>query len=118
MEAIVPAVLVAALAFVPLAWRAWGDHQWARALVVRADVHRAVIGALGGESFVSVNVEPPGLRHPGRVILSAPAGWECLLEAAAGEALARTPATWELVVKPTLPAQPAAAHAGIARAAA
>ena len=118
MEAILPPILVAGLAFAPLAWRAWNDRRRARALLVRADVHRAVIRALDGESYVSVNVEPPALWHAGRVILSAPSGWECLLEAAAGEALARTPPTWELVVKPALPAQPTAARPGIARAAA
>src|SRR5712692_5520031 len=121
VDAIVPPILVAALAFAPLAWRAWNDRQRARALLVRADVHRAVFRALGGESYVSVNVEPPTLWHPGRVILSTPSGWECLLEATAGKALAHTAATWELVVKPTLAAQPAAqpaARPGSARAAA
>src|SRR5262245_19350866 len=117
IEAILPPVLVAALAFAPLAWRAWNDRRRARALLVRADVHRAVIRALGGESYVSVNVEPPGLSHPGRVILATPAGWESLLEAAAGEALAHTPTTWELVVKPTLPTGKTARRPGIARAA-
>jgi len=102
VEAMIPPLLVAALAFGPLAWRAWNDRQRARALLVRADVHRAVISVLGGESYVSVNVEPPSLWHPGRVILATPAGWESLLEAVAGEALAHTPATWELVVKPAL----------------
>jgi len=118
VEAIVPPILVAGLAFAPLAWRAWTDRQQARALLVRADVHRAVLRALGGESYVSVNVEPPALWHPGRVVLAAPAGWECLLEAAAGEALANTPPTWELVVKPALSAQAAAARPAIARVAA
>ena len=117
VEAIVPPILVAGLAFAPLAWRAWTDRQQARALIVRADVHRAVISVLGGESYVSVNVEPPTLWHPGRVILATPTGWESLLEAAAGKALAHTPATWELVVKPAL-AEPAAAGAGMARIAA
>jgi len=115
---ILPPMLVAALAFAPLAWRAWNDRRRARALLVRADVHRAVFHALGGESYVSVNVEPPGISHPGRVILSTPAGWECLLEAAAGEALAHTPPAWELVVKPTLPVERASTGSGVARAAA
>jgi len=118
VEAIVPPLLVAALAFGPLAWRAWNDRQQARALLVRADVHRAVISVLGGESYVSVNVEPPTLWHPGRVILATPTGWESLLEAVAGEALAHTPATWELVVKPALSVESLAGRPGVARVAA
>src|SRR5262249_62224724 len=102
VEAIVPPLLVAALAFGPLAWRAWNDRQQARALLVRADVHRAVISVLGGESYVSVNVEPPTLWHPGRVILATPAGWGALLEAGAGEALGDTAATLGLGVKAAL----------------
>src|SRR2546425_4106975 len=113
---ILPPMLVAALAFAPLAWRAWSDRRRARALLVRADVHRAVFHALGGESYVSVNVEPPGISHPGRVILSTPAGWECLLEAAAGGTRAPTPPAWGVVVKPTLSDERASQGSGGARA--
>jgi len=118
VETIVPPILVAVLAFAPLAWRAWNDRQDARALLVRADVHRAVVRALDGESYVSVNVEPPRFWHPGRVVLDAPAGWEWLLEAAAGEALAHTPTAWELVVKPATPVDLAAERSAVMRAAA
>src|SRR5262249_41240951 len=76
------------------------------------------VRALDGESYVSVNVEPPRLWHPGRVVLAAPAGWEWLLEAAAGEALAHTPTAWELVVKPATPIDLAAERSSVMKAAA
>ncbi|HEU5193606.1 MAG TPA: hypothetical protein VFW70_02610 [Methylomirabilota bacterium] len=111
------AAFVGALVLAPLAWRVWQDRRDERALAVRAAIHAAVVRALGGESFVAVNVRPGTLWRPGRVELSAPTDWRFLLEPAWSAVLPRVPDDWELVVTP-LPAttglithQPALRHA-------
>jgi hypothetical protein len=91
--------LVSMLVLEPLLARAGHDRRQAAALLVRADVHRAVTRALGGESYVSIDVEAPMPWHVGRVILSAPAGWECLIEHVAADALASMPRAYELVLR-------------------
>jgi hypothetical protein len=109
-ELLVPPIVIAALVLAPVFWRAWTDRRRTRALVVRAAVHRAVVRALGGESYVAVDVEPPAPWQAGRVVLSVPAGWASLVDEVAAAALAETPARWELVVK----AAPAPADAAVA----
>jgi len=99
VPAILAAVVVGALVVAPLAWRVWEDRRAERALAVRAVIHSAVVRALGGESFVAVNVRP-GLWGPGRIELSAPSDWQYLLEPAWGAVLRHAPADWELVVRP------------------
>lgn len=99
MEAMLVLVLLGALAFGPLAWRLWRDRGEARALTVRADVHRALTRALQGESLVSVEVTPAGPFRAGRVLLSAPADWAWLVEEALDSVLTHTPPDYELVIK-------------------
>ena len=117
MSAMLGAAFVGALVLAPLAWRVWQDRRDERALAVRAAIHAAVVRALGGESFVAVNVRPGTLWRPGRVELSAPIDWRFLLEPAWSAVLPRVPRDWELVVTP-LPAttglithEPALRHA-------
>ena len=102
-SAIVGAAFVGALVVAPLAWRVWQDQRDERALAIRAAVHAAVIRALGGESFVAVNVVPAGPWRPGRIELSAPSDWRFLLEPAWSAVMRQVPGDWELIVKP-LPA--------------
>ncbi|HXG14922.1 MAG TPA: hypothetical protein VNK50_01685 [Calidithermus sp.] len=91
-------LLIAALAVGPLLLRGWHDRRRDLALAVRARAHRAMVEALGGESYVTVAAEPPAPWRPGRLVLSAPSGWECLVERAAPRVLATLPEGWELVV--------------------
>lgn len=102
ISAMVGAAFVAALVLAPLAWRVWQDRRTERALAVRAQIHAAVVHALGGESFVAVNVRP-ALWGPGRIELSAPSDWRFLLEPAWSAVMEQAPADWELIVRP-LPA--------------
>ena len=87
------------LVFGPLAWRAVHDRRQARALAVGADVRYVVNRALGGESLVSVQVEPPTVWRSGRVVLSVPEDWRWLLDRAWARVLPRLPAGYELVVQ-------------------
>ena len=116
-EVLIAPIAVAVLAFGPVVWRVWRDRREQAALIVRADVHRATLDALGGESYLSVAVEAPGAWRPGRVVLSAPAGWDCLIDEAASAALARLPDNYELVVKPSSAAMVRQGH-DVARVAA
>jgi len=102
ISAMVGAAFVGALVLAPLAWRVWQDRRTERALAVRAQIHATVVRALGGESFVAVNVKP-ALWGPGRIELSAPSDWRFLLEPAWSAVMEQAPAEWELIVKP-LPA--------------
>jgi len=113
VSAILGAAFVGALVLAPLAWRVWQDRRDAHALAIRAAVHAAVIRALGGESFVAVNVRPAGLWRAGRIELSAPSDWRFLLEPAWSAVMRQVPGDWELIVRPLpmpsglVPEQPA-----------
>ena len=100
---------ITSLAVGPLAWRTFQDRREEAALRVRAEVQAIANRVLGGESFLTVSVTPAGLRHPGQVRLSAPAGWECLIEAVWPRIVRRIPEGYELVVEPR--------HAGVTTAA-
>lgn len=91
---------VTTLVLLPLVWRVWRDHAEQRALMVRADVDSAVRHALGGESFVAVEVTPRVLGRPGQVVLSTPAGWDELVQLALPDVLERVPTKYEIVVRP------------------
>jgi hypothetical protein len=91
-------LLIGALTVGPLLLREWHDRRRNLALAVRARAHRAVLQALGGESYLTVSADPPAPWRRGRVVLSAPAGFEWLIECSAGDVLAVLPADWELVV--------------------
>jgi hypothetical protein len=99
-------VVVGSLMVGPLVWRLRQDRRAQRAQVIRADTNAALFRSLGGESLVAVDVQPPSVWHPGRVVLSAPTDWTCLLEPAWTGVAAQVPAGYELVVKPLTPAPP------------
>ena len=100
VEAIIAGALLGALVVAPLGWRVWQDRRTERALAVRAVVHAALVGALGGESVVAVNVRPPAPGRLGRVELTAPSDWRFLLESAWSAVMPHVPADYELVVRP------------------
>jgi hypothetical protein len=102
IQAIATVILLAIAIAVPLAWRVAKDRQNERALQLEAEIKSAARQALGGESLLSVQVQPPGTLHlhPGRVRLSAPRGWESLIEPVWQRALAATPEDYELVMTP------------------
>ena len=113
VEGIVGTMLVVGLVVAPLAWRVWQDRRTERALALRAVVHADVTRALGGDSLVAVNVEPPVLGRPGRVELTAPTDWRFLLEPAWTAVMPHVPDNYELVIRPLagdvglLPPEPA-----------
>ena len=90
---------VCALVLGPVAWRAVRDRRQARALAVSAAVRHVVDRALGGESLISVQVEPATILRSGRVVLSIPADWRWLLKPTWERVLATMPAGYELVVQ-------------------
>jgi hypothetical protein len=83
----------------PLGWRMWIDRQHAKALQLRADINATVNRRLDGESLVSVQVTAASPWQPGRVILSAPHGYESLIEDVSAPVLRQVPDDYELVVK-------------------
>ena len=100
MEAIFAAALIGALVAGPLALRAWVDRKRERATAVRADMRALINRRLRGESMLSVDVLPETLWRAGRVVLSAPSGYECLTQAVMPVVVKRLPAGYELVVHP------------------
>jgi len=100
LEAMAVLMLLVVAVGAPLAWRVAADRRRERALTVEARVRAAAREALGGESLLSVHVEPPGALHRGQVRLSAPRGWETLIEPVWKSALESTPEDYELVLAP------------------
>jgi hypothetical protein len=98
MTAIAAVLLVSAVFLSPLAWRMWRDARQERADTIGADVRTAVNRRLRGESLVSVAVAPPLFWRAGRIVLSAPAGYECLVEAVWPDVVNETPAGYEVVL--------------------
>jgi hypothetical protein len=92
----------------PLIARLVFDRRLDRANIVAADVRAAVRRRLGGDSMVSVQVEPAGLWSPGRILLIAPGGYQELIEKVWSVVALRVPAGYELVVRAPAPAQLAA----------
>src|SRR5262245_18155950 len=99
MAAILAGFLMVALFVGPLVARIIFDRRAERASVVAADLRAAVRRRLGGESMVSVHVRPEGIWLPGRVLLSAPTGYEDLVEKVWPALARRIPAGHELVVR-------------------
>lgn len=101
-------VFVCALVLAPIAWRAVRDRRGERALAISAGIRHIVDRALGGESLISVHVEPATIWRSGRVVLSIPADWRWLLKPTWERVLAAMPAGYELVVQQweTLPRRP------------
>jgi len=103
MGAILAGLLVFALVLGPLVARVVFDRRLQRASAVAADVRAAVRQRLGGESFVSVQVWPTGLWGRGRVLLSAPSGYEDLIQKVWPVVIKCIPAGHDLVVRPAPP---------------
>jgi len=81
-----------------LVWRQVEDRRALEAGVVRADIHAGVMRALGGETFLAIDVRPPLAWRRGRVRLCAPSGYEGLVGAAAPTVFDRLPAHYDVVV--------------------
>ena len=64
---------------------------------MRADINAAANRVLGGESVLSVRVEPRVPWRAGRVHLSAPGGYESLIASVSDAVIARLPDHYELV---------------------
>jgi hypothetical protein len=96
--------LVVAMVVGPLSWRVWRDRSQERALKLHADIDAAVRRTLGGESLLSIDVQPSAPWRHGRIVLTTPRRWEWLVEAVVAPVLARTPADYELIVPATRPA--------------
>ncbi len=105
-EAIFGLVLVLSIIVGPLAWRIVRDRREQRALWLEAQIRSAIREALGGESLLSVHVEPRTALHPGRVMLSTPRGWESLIEPVWKKTLVSTPEDYELVLTPAAGGEP------------
>ena len=75
---------------------------------------RRCASRLGGDSMVSVQVEPAGLWSPGRVLLVAPGGYQDLIEKVWSVVALRVPAGYELVVRASTPSPLAAPVRGSA----
>jgi hypothetical protein len=99
MTTIIVMLLATALFLVPLLWQIRTDAGRARADVIAADIRAALNHRFRGETYLSVQVTPQSFRRAGRVVLSAPAGYEWLIEEAWREVMSRTPAGHELVLK-------------------
>jgi len=91
--------LVCAMVLGPLVWRAVYDRRQARAQALGADIRHAVDKELGGESLITVQVEPGTFWRLGRVVLSIPSDWRWLMKPTWDRVLAATPAGYELVVQ-------------------
>ena len=81
-----------------LAWRRAQDGRELAAAVVRADIHAGVTRALGGETFLAVDVLAPALWRRGRVRLWAPTNYEGLIGAAAPTVFDRLPAHYDVTI--------------------
>jgi hypothetical protein len=99
MTAIITVFLVSALFLGPLGWRIWLDRRQARAEAITADVRAVVNRRLRGDSFVTVVVTPRSRWRPGRIVLSAPSGYEWLLETVWRDVVSYAPAGYEVVFK-------------------
>jgi hypothetical protein len=81
-----------------LVWRRELDHRAVEAGVVRADIHAGVTRALGGETFLAIDVRSPVLWWRGHVRLSAPTGYEGLIGAAAPTVFDRLPSHYDVII--------------------
>jgi hypothetical protein len=104
LSGLIAFLLLIGLASGPLLWRVRQDRRDARAQAVRADASSALFRALGGESFVAVQVQAPTLWRPGRVVLTTPSDWQWLLAPAWSSVVEHVPGDYELVVRPAAPA--------------
>jgi hypothetical protein len=113
MGAVLVGLVVIAMVALPLALAVRSDRRREAADQVAARARSAVRQRLGGEAFVTVDVTAPTLTQHGRVVLTAPAGYDWMVERTWSAVAAGVPAGYDLVVsRPDvvpLPARPAAA---------
>jgi len=81
-----------------LLWCEVRDRRRDRADVVRAEIHAATNHALGGETMLSIQVEPALRWRRGRVHLSVPGGYESLIARVSRTVVERLPNRYELVI--------------------
>jgi hypothetical protein len=81
-----------------LVWRNATDRRRYRAETVGAGVRSILARALGGESLIAVEVEPPTPWTHGRVHLSAPDGYRRLVDEACLDVTQRLPLAYDLVI--------------------
>jgi len=100
MTTIIVTLLISALVLGPLLWRIGADARRNRADVIAADIRSALSHRFRGETYLEVHVTPPRVfDHSGRVTLSAPSGYEWLIERAWRDVMSRMPTGYELVLK-------------------
>jgi hypothetical protein len=103
MGAMLAALVIVAMLVGPLAVRVAFDRRAERAAALVAELRGAIRRRLGGDSMVSVHVEPRGWRSAGRVLLIAPSGYGDLIEAVWPAVAGRIPMGYELVVRGARP---------------
>jgi nucleotide-binding universal stress UspA family protein len=81
-----------------LLWCEVRDRRREQADVVRAEIHAATNHVLGGETMLSVQVEPARRWRRGRVHLSVPGGYESLIARVSRTVIERLPNRYELVI--------------------
>src|SRR5258707_794018 len=84
--------------FMALMWRNATDRRRDRAETVGAGVRSILPRALGGESLIAVEVDPPTPWTHGRVHLSAPAGYRRLVDEVCLDVAQRLPLAYDLVI--------------------
>jgi hypothetical protein len=99
MAPILAGLFITALFLGPLVARILIDRRTERAQLIAADLRSTAERRLGGESMVSISVRPDSPWAPGRVALSAPRGYESLIETVWPALAARVPDGYELVVR-------------------
>jgi len=104
--AMIVLALLGVLVLAPLAFGVWKDRSSERGLALAAGIQAAVNRVLGGESFLSVEVQPATFWRAGRIKLWVPTGYEWLIERAWNPILNRVPCNYELVVRPVPCEQP------------
>ena len=104
--ALIVLTLLGVLVLGPLVFGVWKDRSSERGLALAAGIQAAVNRVLGGESFLSVEVQPATFWRAGRIKLWVPAGYEWLIEAAWNPILGQVPPAYEVVVRPAPRAEP------------
>jgi universal stress protein family protein len=81
-----------------LLWCEVRDRRREQADVVRAEIHAATSHVLGGETMLSVQVDPALRWRRGRVHLSVPGGYESLIARVSRTVIERLPTRYTLVI--------------------
>jgi hypothetical protein len=95
---VIALTVISLLVISPLLGRRYYDEREEQALRLQALLQRKADQRLGGETFLVVTVEPSLTHSGGRVVLSAPPGWDWLVREAWNEVRLNTPAGYDLVV--------------------